>query len=161
MNTSRLLMVATLSLGVSACGAPEEETSAQASADTNSPAFTTTFEMDENGQVGQSVESVCQTCYTSGWYDSQVNGVASGWVCGASNPTNIFTVNIYKAEYWGWRFVGSGYANQPRDPVVASRCGGNPNHGFNIQFAPQGAGTYLMQATAPGQYTMERQLNGT
>ncbi|HYO65540.1 MAG TPA: hypothetical protein VEU33_05610 [Archangium sp.] len=70
-------------------------------------------------------------------------------------------VSIYKAEYWGWRLVGSGYANQLRDAVVASRCGGNPNHGFNIQFAPQGPGTYLMQAAAPGQYMLERQLNGT
>ncbi|HEX5746970.1 MAG TPA: hypothetical protein VFZ09_12060 [Archangium sp.] len=165
MNTSRLsprlLMAATLSLAVSACGAPEEETPAPVSADINSPALPTTFEIDENGQVVQPVESVCTLCYTRGFYDMQVNGVASGWVCGPSRPNNIYNVNIYKYEYYGWRLVGAGYANQPRDAAVAANCGGNPNHGFWIQFAPQGAGTYMMHATASGQYDMQATLSGT
>jgi hypothetical protein len=166
MNTSRLssrlLMVAALSLAVSACGAPEGETPAPVSADTNSPAITITFEMDENGQVVQaSVGAACPQCETVGWYDAQVNGVASGWVCAPYFPNKLYNVSIYKYEYYGWRLVGAGYANLPREPAVGANCGGNSSHGFAIQFAPQGAGTYLMQATAPDQLQLQRQLSGT
>jgi len=57
---------------------------------------------------------------------------ASGWACDPDKYSQALNVNINL----GTTIVATGLANIPREQAVAKECGGNANHGFNIQLPP-------------------------
>ena len=57
---------------------------------------------------------------------------ALGWTCDPDKYSQALNVNINL----GTTIVATGLANVPREQAVAKECGGNANHGFNIQLPP-------------------------
>lgn len=58
----------------------------------------------------------------------------AGWTCDSSNYSQALQVHFYADGEFGkgGRFIASTNANRTREAAVATACGGNANHGYQI-----------------------------
>ncbi len=97
-----------------------------------------------------------------GYFDSVSVTSVYGWACDTADFTQFVTIKLYATMTPGTGdchfqgadyvcFIGSGAADQQREPAVGAQCGGYSQHGFNIStpgYVVDGAGTYRIYAYA-------------
>ena len=103
---------------------------------------------------GEEVGEAQQALVGFDFWGVNSNGMAGGWTCDSSFPTNWFHISIHKKLNGTWQYIGGGTANLYNSDL-SSVCGGQPYHMYNIYVGASnaGPGEYQIWSNATSPYT--------